>query len=312
MHQRINALLRRVILPLFLAGLSIACQTQPTFSNSNSSNGDVFARFSPSPDTKWSYRLATTCKESQYSVRVELLESNTVASFSELEGVAESDTVKSVDIDDSFGATDPLDYYSALSAWRIGSEEKGIGVVARLVQLAPRQWGLLITQVVGFDHVKRNHMLFFHDERKLRRVWTQKEGAGPTWSAVFLGESKKQQIIFHFKGFQPDFGNEPDQLSLDAYVWDTEHKKLIAAKSPELWGVIAGSFNSAAEARSTRLENGECYYAYWVLPAKRFEAKSAGGFVLAALSTSRQLAEAAGKKAAQCARGITVTRATAR
>jgi hypothetical protein len=242
---------------------------------------------------------------------VELFENNTLTSYSQLEWPADGNSVESVDTDDSFGAKDPLDFDVGHSAWRIGSEEKGIGVAARLVHLAPRQWGLIVTQVIGFDHVKRTHSLFFRDGKALRRVWSQQEGAGPTWSAVFAGDGKNGQPIFHFKGFQPDFGEEPDQLRIDTYRWDSERKALISAKTPELTGVIAGSFNSAAEARSARLENGICFYAYWVMPAKRFEAKSAGNFVLAALSTNRQLAEAAAKKAATCAKEVTVTRAAA-
>lgn len=301
---------------LLVTFLLIACPSQSATFGQTSKQTKIpqkystIIRFDSSFDFPWTYRITVAKAGNLYPINVELLKHDTVINSIALKWSADSEPIERTILNESYGATDPLQSDPEQSAWRIGSDENGVGVAAHIAKLTSHKRGLLVSQLAGFDHLKRTHSLFVVENGKLHRAWMSDEGAGPTWSAVFAVHSQKGDRIIYFRGFQPDFGNLPDQFDAFSLNWDEKKGTLKPTSLVGLYGVIAGFFKTAEEARQLKLNSGECFYSFWVLPAQRFKLVGKGGFALAAITTDLHLAELTAEKTKKCTEHVVITNAS--
>jgi hypothetical protein len=215
-----------------------------------------------------------------------------------------------VEATDSLWGADP-----GGKAWATGEENSYVATAARLLQLAPRTPALLVRQLYGFEHLKRNHLLLVPGAGKLLVAWMAQEGAGPTWSATqVIGGPGRQEIVY-FHGFSEPEEDLPERLDAVRLSWNADtarvHETTLPARTMPLYLLDLGIHDSAALARQARAAN-DCLSPYWVLDAGRFRAGATGKAVLGMLYATRTAANEAARSAERClpgahARVLTVT-----
>jgi hypothetical protein len=234
---------------------------------------------------------------------VQLLRGGKVIDASPLDFAASGTQLNKGVADKILGATDPLDESDQLPAWTAGEGEASVITAARSVKLSPDQFGLLVDQAGGFEHVKRRHYLFISDDNKLKRVWTGEEGAGPAWSAAILvdGADGSGPQIVYLTGFQPG-GENPDTIDAKRYGWDATQKTLVERPLGALYAVAAGNFANVQAARAASAQ--PCLADYWAVPGRDLGIPGSR-IMLAAVTTQKSLAEAALGKAGNCTASLT-------
>jgi len=187
-------------------------------------------------------------------------------------------------------------------AWATGEENDYVSTAARLLRIAPRTTALLVSQRVGFEHIKRNHLLILPRAGKLVIAWKAEEGAGPTWSATeIVGRSGRQEVAYFHGFFEPeeDISERLDVIRLSwngaaARVQDTP----LPAPTMPLYLLDLGTHDTAAQARQARSD--DCLSPYWVLDAGRFRAGAGGKAIVGMLHASRARADEAARSVKKC------------
>ena len=244
------------------------------------------------------------CIDGKYPIEVYLIENDATLDSLALDWSAPSDSASKVSLKKMSGIGDPLADLG--SAWAIGSAENGVVTAVRPVRLSPERFGLLVDQIAGFEQVKRRHYLFIADGQKLKRVWTGTEGEGPHWSTVVIAQSTDgaSEDLIYFSGFRFPDGVQPDTLEVTRHSWNPKENQLVERRADGLiYAAELGSYTSVAKARQVRVANGACVSDYWILPSGRFEERTAGKVVLAALTTRKLLAQETMKAAQACSPG---------
>ncbi|HYP28077.1 MAG TPA: hypothetical protein VE262_15285 [Blastocatellia bacterium] len=269
----------------------------------------VLSTFKVKPEGGLSYELSVApCARKDCPVQVRLVEGKRVYSTLNLDWNAGPGDISKAEVDNGFGAGDPLEELAEIPMWDIGSAQEVVSVAARPVGLAPGLRGLLVHQRAGFEHLKRRHYLFVAQGRRLVRAWTGSEGEGPTWSNVGVGDSKDgaQEIRF-FKGFSYPSDEEPDSLEITSYRWNARRNSLdelsAAATLPPVFAVVAGAYGSVAEARRAASDNMECLEGFIVLRAEGLS-QYAGKIIVAAVTSNERDADRTLKKITGCAPGL--------
>lgn len=81
---------------------------------------------------------------------------------------------------ETFGHLLPGQKPRAVAAWSVGpDEEKAVGVAVEVAETGVAGPVLIVHQVVGFDHVKRAHVILAPDAKGLNGIGQYVEGAGP-------------------------------------------------------------------------------------------------------------------------------------
>ncbi len=175
--------------------------------------------------------------------------------------------VRAVAWDLSHGAGEPLVTPGAKrpKVWAAGEGEGTVTASARLLFLdggAPS--AVLVSQRAGFEHLKRRHAVYAVVGGQLRKLWSRVESVGPYVSWVL---SPPGRPAVHLSVFmQPDAG-EPDKLAAHELVWRNDRSVLVERGGVSgLPGVVAGTFDSVAEAQAARLS--ACLADYWVIDAE--------------------------------------------
>ena len=220
------------------------------------------------------------CNADGCAIEVRWIENNKLVSYLAMPvRAANHETQKEV-TDLNWGAD------NGLQAWATGEESAYVSTVARLVKLDKDSEGLLVSQLFGFDHLKRLHRLIVLRDSKLVVAWDFNESAGPTWSATTLLGAGTAQHIALFSSFSNyDTPNEPDRVSVTRLVWDGSAGKMV----PELGGkvalaLVAGRYPSPAEARKFKsADKNGCVASYRVLSSGAVNITPANQVVLAAL-----------------------------
>ncbi len=231
------------------------------------------------------YGLAPgSCTEGRCAPVIQLLSSGKLVDFIPLDFAASEAALTREEGNSGLAELTPVE------AWTAGSEEGAVTTALQSVRLTPAGNGLLVHQTAGFEHIKRRHDLFVADGKKLKRVWSAAEGAGPAWSAAEVvpsGNGRTDEIIY-LRGFRPG-GTEADTLTARRLVWDDTKQELAVQPLAILPAVTTGEYSSVKTAR--RAAASSCLNEYWVLPANRFGG-AASKFVLARVAARKQTIEA--------------------
>jgi hypothetical protein len=272
--------------------------------------------FPVAPSSKLRYQLSIApCAQSTCQIEVRLIEGNMAYETLPLDWSSTPAQPVKTAIDESLGAGDPLQKKWQGKAWEIGTEEGNVSITARVIPLTKQLNGLLVDQRAGFEHLKRSHYLFVANGRNLVRAWTGSEGEGPTWSNVEISEplSDGSQAFIYINGFRypAENGAEDvaDSLELAIYRWN-ERKNLlenvpVTDSSFSIVALIAGTYETVAEARKAITQNSDCLKNFLVLGADSLPRAFKGNFAIAALSTKAALAE---QLMEGCAPGVKIER----
>jgi len=216
-------------------------------------------------------------------------------------------------IDASMGVGDPLQRKWEGSAWQVGEENQNVTVTARSIALTPQLNGVLVHQTAGFEHVKRRHYLFVAIGRKLALAWKGSEGDGPTWSKVEVSEPLPDggQSFFFFNGFiypaENGAEDEPDSLEVASYRWNAQKSVIesvpMRESSSSIVALIAGIYDTVAEARKAMRSHSDCLREFLILSADSLPQVPKGKVAIAAISTKANLAESA---VADCAPALRI------
>ncbi len=214
------------------------------------------------------------CAEKSCPAVIEL-----VASGQRLDAVplefAANEAALAAKVDDASFATHEL-----IASYTAGQEEGAVTTALQAVRLSPQRTALLVQQAAGFEHVKRRRDVFIVEDKKLKRIWSQQDGAGPVRSyADVLARGDAQEIVVIEGGsFVP---TETDRVTAQRLVWDDAAKTLSAVAVDTMSAVAVGSFASAEAARAKLAD--ACLANYWILSDDQLGGKSRR-FVLALLT----------------------------
>lgn len=253
----------------------------------------VLATYKVGPQGNLAYEVSIApCREAACPFQVQLLEGGSVIATLGLDWMKAYGPAAKDYADESSGVGDPLGTTKKIIAWSTGEEKDNVSTVVRVVRLTSGLNGVLIDRVAGFDVLKRRHDLVVAVDKKLILAWSDQDGAGPTWSTVVVTDPGEAQEILAFDGFRQPSDTLPDRLHISAYQWDAHANKLDNATSGirPIYALIAGEFKSATEAH-TALKRSNCLNGFWVLKSDVLLNLEPGRFVLAAVSSKKQLAE---------------------
>lgn len=131
------------------------------------------------PDNTLQYEVSIgTCVQKECPVLISLLEAGKMLDQARAEWASTTRTPMREEVSLGWGVGDPAGPPEGITAWMTGEEEGYLGTAVRGVALSAGIHGLLIDQRSGFEHIKRHHELFVHQDRRLRRAWSAAEGAG--------------------------------------------------------------------------------------------------------------------------------------
>jgi hypothetical protein len=238
----------------------------------------VFASGHAGDGLRWQAGLSP-CSGNRCPITLWLVEGETVIDTKPLAWPANSPELRQEELEPGWGAGDPMGSAANVSAWVSGEEERYIGTVARPVKMG-NVTSILVDQLRGFEHLRRNHELFVVRNRRLDRVWQGEEGAGPAWSSTdIVTLPNGAEGVVYYSGFRYPSSAEPDRLEITLLHWDQDvlHK---GQEDAPRQAVVVGTFPSVTAAHQARDSTRDCLGAFWVLPASRFPGRS-GGFLLA-------------------------------
>ena len=203
----------------------------------------------------------------------------------------------------------------ASKAWATGEENSYVSTAAGLLRIAPHTPALLVSQLAGFEHPKRNHLLLVPRTGKLVAAWKAQEGAGPTWSATQIVGSPDRQEIVYFNGFFDPTEDAVERLGVVRLNWNSAAARVretpLPTRTTPLYLLDLGIHDTAEQARQARAAN-TCLSSYWVLDAGRFRAGADGKALIGTLHATRAAADQAARSVRRClpgahARILTVT-----
>ncbi|WP_223763628.1 hypothetical protein [Corallococcus sp. AS-1-6] len=192
------------------------------------------------------------------------------------------------------------------ASWTSGEEEQNVTTSVQPVRLTAGEWGLLVTQEGGFEHVHRRHRLYAVKDGGVAEAWNGDENfAGPESSHVGPYPLTPGSPVEGFFREYVFLSAEPDQWKLDAYRWDAAGHKVVKElqRRPERYAAIIGSFKTVEEAIASR-DNAQldqaCTNSFLVLPTTPHKRLTPGLFIVTSIHADKKSAEAALKKVGAC------------
>lgn len=194
--------------------------------------------------------------------------------------------------------------------WSSGIEGDYIATVARPVVLDDDTTGLLVTQLGGFEDLKRNHCLWVPINGRLKAMWTfdERQIAGPTWSSTLVlpkGKDSLGQIALFYCHLGEILDDHVVNIAVTRFVWNQEKTNLVSIKPGQGSGRVAtallvGNFITIAEAFSQRETLIKCLQFGWVLSNNSVKEIPRGHTALVKLFVRREEAELDKKRLAKC------------
>ena len=183
------------------------------------------------------------------------------------------------------------------------SQQLTVQTDARLLTVAPRTTGLLVTQTFGSDQPRSQYHLFILPrDGKLRVVW--KVEADQSSPIEFLPGSHEGQDIVYFRSVDETDENGPDRLDVLRLNWDAASLSFREIPLPDratpLYLLNLGVYETIAQARKVRLDTYYSCPLSWILDARRFPGLSGGEAVIGMLYVSLAAADAAADTAKEC------------
>ncbi|RKH88121.1 hypothetical protein D7Y21_16345 [Corallococcus sp. AB045] len=190
--------------------------------------------------------------------------------------------------------------------WTSGEEEQNVTTSVQPVRLEAGEWGLLVTQEGGFEHVHRHHRLYAVKDGGVAEAWNGDENfAGPESSHVGPYPLTPGSPVEGFYREYAFLSAEPDQWKIDAYRWDAAGRKVVKElrNRPARYAAIIGSFKTVQEAIASR-DNAQleqaCTSSFLVLETTPHKRLTPGLFIVTSIHSEKKAAEAALKKVSAC------------
>src|SRR5882672_2200939 len=247
------------------------------------------------PNSPLRYELAIeACVANKCPFTVHLSKTGQLLSSQPLPWPSTGQQTNEEDIDGGWGAGDLLLGTSEGKAFASGEEATYMAVYATVVHLAAAQWGFLVTQRGGWEHLKHHHELFLVSGSTLRSAWSATDGNGPTWSSTEVIRGSTLDQVLYFSGFQSPSTDITDTLSVSSIQWDEQKQDIVVLPVKEMKSlnfVLLGRYPSIAKAQSARTAAALCATPpLWVLDSKAYAAVG-GKFFLATMTSDRVSAE---------------------
>jgi hypothetical protein len=246
------------------------------------------------------------CRSSECPIEVRLRRDKRVVDRVALPFAASSQRASIEPVDTTWGAD------AGRKAWATGEENNYVSTAARPLRIASRTTALLVSQLAGFDHLKRNHLLLVPRASKLVVAWEGREGAGPTWSATeIVGNpgSDRQEVAYFYGFFDPD-EDVSERLDVIRLSWNAAAARVretpLPARTMPLYLLDLGIHDTAVQARNARAAS-TCLSSYWVLDAGRFRAGAGGKAIVGRLYARRAAAYEAARSVRRCLPGVTAS-----
>src|SRR5262249_33094247 len=206
------------------------------------------------------------CRSSECPIEVRLRQDRRVIDRVTLPFSASSQHANAVAVDWLSGAD------AGRKAWATGVETSYVSTAAGLLRIAPHTPALLVSQLAGFEHPKRNHLLLVPRAGKLVAAWKAEEGAGPTWSATQIVRSPDRQEIVYFNGFFDPTEDAVERLDVVRLTWNSRAARVrettLPTRTTPLYLLDLGIHDTAEQAPQTRAENN-CLSSLSILDTRR-------------------------------------------
>jgi hypothetical protein len=185
------------------------------------------------------------------------------------------------------------------------SQQLAVQTDARVLTVAPRTAGLLVTQTFGSDQPRAQYHLFILPrDGKLRVVWkVEADQSSPI--EIVPGSAHEGQDIVYFHGVDETDENGPDRLDVVRLSWDAASLSFRETPLPDratpLYLLNLGVYATIAQARRVWLDNYYSCPLTWILDARRFPGVGRGGeAIIGMLYVSRASAEEAARTGKEC------------
>jgi hypothetical protein len=261
----------------------------------------------PEASVRWKFDVAIgrCAKPDSCPLEVRLLKDGTLVDTLAVAEVDNSHGGGPEAVEPSWGAGDPLLGEPTRRAHRYGDREQGISVLTREVTLPGAEKALLVTQRGGSEQVHHKNDLFVVTGGRLTRAWSKEEGAGPRWTSVAtVPRPGGADALVLFEGFLHPDPNEPETLSAHALTWDGQQRTIVeraqVSVAAPVYAAVVGRYADVPAARKAREGKLECLARFWLLPLDQIPGAGSGGYTFAAMSTRRDLAQAALESAKRC------------
>jgi hypothetical protein len=192
------------------------------------------------------------------------------------------------------GTGTPLDPAAwGARVWSTGQEESTITVSAHMLPLpssAKGRQALLVTQMAGFEHLKRRHALYVASANGPRLAWSHEEPPGPTGSWV-LAPAGQWPLLLRQGGLQ-DGG--PERMELRRLQWNAGRQVFVekASRPPAaLQAVVAGRHAGVAAAQAARQRHGDCLAGYAIVRTRQAGTAPRHALIQVAADTAEARAE---------------------
>jgi hypothetical protein len=272
-------------------------------------NGDVeLAALRVSPTSSDELRVVIPrCGSAACAMQIRLGRGNVVVD--ELNMEAETSATLPQAIDESagmIGSGDPLDGARQVRAWVVGEGEEAVTTYVEPLNIGVERRALLVHQLVGEEHTKRQHALFIADRDHIFAAWTGKERQGLTSSTVeqrdLDGDGLPEWLFWQFV-LSADGGSI---WQLDVVRWNSATQKAEAASFAtghlKTYAVVASVYPSVDDAQKALATHWHCLGAGFSVfaPLKSSAPDGLSGWSIAALTAHRELADHAAAAAISC------------
>lgn len=151
-------------------------------------------------------------------------------------------------------------------AWQFGEDASQSVLAARRVRLAADVEALLLMNMGGFEHVKREFILVAAEGDALRRLWRGGDGAaGPFVSWIELQPNESGDRLIFFRALAHPEPEELDVMSVRLLAWDPARRRVRERPARGLWAVVGGGYPDAAAARVARERAQQTSPYFWTL-----------------------------------------------
>jgi hypothetical protein len=172
------------------------------------------------------------------------------------------------------------------SAWQFGAEASQSVLAARPVRLGADVEALLLMDMGGFEHVKREFMLVAAEGDALRRLWRGGDGtAGPWVSWIELAPNDADDRLIFFRAFIHPEPEQLDMMSVRLLAWDQAGRRVRERPARGLWAVVGGGYPDAALARAARDRAQQTSPHFWVLAPNLLLRRPDGAVALMSLTS---------------------------
>lgn len=183
--------------------------------------------------------------------------------------------------------------------------ETSIAVGARVVNLAPGEIGLLVTERIGQEHVSRRHRLYLARNGRLATIWSWEQEVGDQWEARVVSPiGARYQDVAILSVVQPEEGGEVAGVRAYRLHWEPALLRIVKSPLPAaelpLTLLYLGPYRSRDAALAARVQNDACDFRRALLPGAAFPGLHLEGVISGRIFLDRDEAASARKQLVRC------------